>query len=176
MNGDAFFEVAQDLLDCVVDRLNVPTGSPSVTGAPTHQHVAVGEVVWDNCCDGTNGDIGGQVWVQVDSVFPSRNPPLPDVAPVACATTSFVMAARVGILRCWPTMNDRGEPPTAATLEAASHGMLFDVAALIEGLVCCARSQDLDLVIGQSSFLGPEGACIGAEVPVTVVLGPCVTC
>ena len=90
------------LLDCAEDALDPTPGRVLV--APG------GEVAWDACCD-------GQLWVRVVEVTDATD--LLGIrvgADGSCQTAAWRVDIGVGVLRCTPTVDDRGRAPSADDL------------------------------------------------------------
>lgn len=149
---------AQALLECV------STGLAEAGTTPGRVGILAGEVVWDEC------DCAGLLWGAVERRFavdPEQGFPA-EGGPASC-TTGTAADLVFGYTTCWPTLSDRGTPPTAAALQDAALA-LYAVGETIHGaLACCLASQDDDeWVLGSLTVVGPTGGCISVEVRVTV--------
>lgn len=72
------------------------------------------------------------------------------------------------ILRCVPTVDDSGQPPSAAAIQAASEGILADLGLLLAGVYrFLGDSPQGVATAGQADPLGPEGGLSGYRVVVT---------
>jgi hypothetical protein len=72
------------------------------------------------------------------------------------------------ILRCVPTVDDGGRPPTAEAIHAASVALLTDLGLLLQGVYrFLADSPQGVATAGQADSLGPEGGLAGYRVLIT---------
>ena len=145
------------LLDCAEDALDPTPGRVLV--APG------GEVAWDACCD-------GQLWVRVVGVTDATDLLGMRVgADGSCQTAAWRVDIGVGVLRCTPTVDDRGRAPAADDLTGNAGQLLEDMAALAGAVACCAPvMRPLDLAWLP---LGPEGGCAGGEWTFGVIRQAC---
>lgn len=162
----ALYTAAAALLACVRATLAV-----TVAGVPDRVCLVPGELAWDECdC--------GLLAVTVGRVYPSSTFPTDvslDPRQVDCAPPYTVADVTVTVLRCAPTVDEAGNPPTCDDLAAAAATWRADAAAVLTGVACCLP----DLVdagrieqyrIGDLTPLGPEGGCMGSELRVTIGL------
>lgn len=122
---------------------------------------------WDDCCSD-----GGQLWVRLLAVFPSRNFPTPD----STAVCPDQLAARlaIGTIRCAHVIGDDLDPPTVAEMTEDAAKVTLDASALLCVLTECAALQTLGRpLIGSWTGLGPRGGCVGGEWTVTTALNVC---
>lgn len=124
------------------------------------------EVAWDECCD-------GQLWARVvearesDAVLaPAR---LADGS--ACGPGAWLVTFGVGVLRCTPSVDDRGRAPTADALTANALLLLEDQADVCLAIKCSG------VVASPRGMawapLGPEGGCAGGEWTFEVLVQGC---
>lgn len=154
----AVYNVASFLLDCAVAGLNTTT-----LKAPARQVVMVGEMAaWDNCCD-------GQVTVVVTQVYPSSTFPDYDVRIAACGSAYTVINADIEVVRCAPTLDDRGNPPPVPTLDGFARWAHADARAVRTATRCCLyeHRRHYDSVDRGQVFLN-DGACGGSRLSLTV--------
>lgn len=147
----------------------------SLGGTPTVSAVVPGrDVAIDSCCD-------GQAWVRMVRTYPvlpvdfpnGRGTPLDDGTDPG-AFWAVELGAGTG--RCAPTIDDGGNPPTAAELERSA-AELADDAGRIRRVVLCelTKAESVEAVwIGEQSSVGPSGGCVGQEVLVAVMTNICV--
>jgi hypothetical protein len=135
-------------------------------GCPCRAFVTAGSPVWDmeSCCS------DGQLAVYVKDIFPFRNFPVRGADPQICAPT---LAANVSVqlLRCWPAnIGDDGTAPTGPQIQKASEDIYRDMYLLTWGLICCLKktARRRQFVLNGSRILGPQGACVGAEVDLVI--------
>ncbi|MFH9439018.1 hypothetical protein [Streptomyces rochei] len=85
---------------------------------------------------------------------------------------------RITLLRCAPTADDQGCPPTCEELETAARALAVDATTVWNALQCCfpgtsQARRGQTFVMGQQRVVGPEGQCVGIEQRVTVALPSC---
>lgn len=159
MNPDTPFLLAQEILGCICAALD----SDSECLCPCNKFVAHGQVTYDFCCP-------GQLWVAVDRLFVYDNFPQASSGPVTC-TPALGAEMSVGLLRCAPTLNEAGKPPTAEQLDAASQTALREGMIVLSSLICCLiengpRARRFSIG-GQSPL---SGGCLGSITRFSVEL------
>jgi hypothetical protein len=156
---DLLTRLTQELLDCTCSALE-----KTQCGCPDYAFVSAGVVAYDHCCD------GGQLWVGIDRVFAYDRFPAP--AGILNCTPPLAADIVIGILRCAPTLNDKGEAPSAETLTASSAQVYEDAYAVVQGVLCCLvpTQRERLFVMGNQRPLGPQGGCVGSELRLTVAL------
>lgn len=157
----------------LLDLLACAEGSFPDEDLPGRRFVAPGlDVAWDDCCEGS-----GQLWVRVLQTQPSGNPfpaPLP-ASRSKCDWPLVAVTVGVGVLRCTPTVDDRGIAPSAAALTESALQMTADRAVLEQAVRCCWPDvRNVEAITGVSWVpLGPNGGCAGGEWTATLALGTC---
>lgn len=163
-----WFDLANLMLQAVCVALNDDAGAQP---CPPRSGVLVGDVAWDDCCN-------GQLWVRVTRVFQSSTFPQEDISAQPCGGP-YAAQFELGLLRCAPTITENGAPSVEA-LEASAQ-MTYYEAELLRRTVACSltdwRKSYLDPVfkavtngeVIDVSFIGAEGGCIGSQV--TFVVG-----
>lgn len=143
---DRLYQVARVVLDTVVATLENP---------PPRRYVSVGNPAFD--CE--------QVVVSVDRTLGHAGDIAQEVtAPLGCLVMRAVDIG-VWVIRCAPTMNDDGQAPSAASLEASAAALLRDPVVILNGLVAAhqagtlAPSRGLGFLNWQA--LAPEGGFAG---------------
>ena len=172
-NPFAGFDIGVHIKDCVLERLATTTD-----GAPARACVVAGEIAWDDCeCGqltvamGPMYEASGTTLARATTETPGRR---------ECGPPLFVFTYVVTILRCAPTGTNTA-PPTCDELEAAARGASEDAWAVRAGVICCLSSAIsdqlpngtklyVDFTTGTQTFVGPQGACMGSALPVTVTI------
>lgn len=136
------------------------------------------ETPMDYCCECTVGDqpAEGQAWVSVVKIFPSTRFPAQQLDRAACGQGSgFVAELVMGVYRCAPVSDARGNPPTCDQQMAVTEKILSDAAAMRQAVRCCFRDEveAPDVLIGEWVPLGPQGGCAGGAQLVTVGFADC---
>lgn len=156
MPADYLQILASDLLAAALAGL-----APARTGNPEPDRVYIshGAPAWDDC------DGSGQLSVWVG--------PIQHVQ-VALGNVCQIRPSAplcVTLLRCVPTMNDDGSPPSAAALTASAGELNRDVWSLLTELYAFAAALGCDMVdVGSAEPLGPEGGLAGWRVCLDVLL------
>jgi len=157
---DLIVRLTQELLDCCCSALE-----KTACGCPGRAFVSAGAVAHDDCCA-----CDGQLWVGVERVFAYDRFP----APAGMLTCLPPLAADIviGVIRCAPTVDDNGNPPTVDALNASSAQVYEDAYAVMNGVLCCLAptSKARPAVIGNQRPVGPAGGCVGTELRLTVAL------
>src|SRR5258706_232803 len=99
---------------------------------PVNVFVSHNAPAWD-CCD--------LLTVHLASAKPTVRFP-PEAATLRCATR-WAAEVTVTLLRCVPTLQTNGQPPTDADLNTSAVGLAEDIWALYHCLSCEALSGDL---------------------------------
>jgi hypothetical protein len=169
--ADLLTPMLQRLTDYVEARLeadSVPVRSSAIVGG---QFVA-----WDDCCD-DNGQSNGQLRVRVTrTALTDRFPQEP--ADILRCPTGTIVNVEIGVLRCAATMDDQGNPPTAAQLDAEAALLMADRKAIFMALLCdfpADGTMDEDRGIANIVWepMGPEGGCVGGMVTADIELIEC---
>lgn len=159
---DRLYGIARVVLDTVAAGLNAAGGSHV---APSRQYVADGNMVaWD--CE--------QLVVAVDSTQNHAGN-----AAVESVDLAFAMAARsatlgVWLVRCCPTVEDDGEPPAAAEIEASAQTVLADPMIMLDCLWRAHTAGNLGTCKGLAfqrwQSLGPMGGLTGGVLRLNIDL------
>lgn len=132
----------------------------------TIQFLAPGaQVAWDNCCE--EGGVGGQLWVRLVNIVPGW--PQRDAAQ-KCAPRLYTATFGVGVIRCAHTLDDQGNPPTAAEMTGDATKINDDMEDMLSGIM---SNLEYQYNLGAYEPLGPDGGCAGGEWTVSVRLQPC---
>ncbi|MGW1989573.1 hypothetical protein [Embleya sp. NPDC001921] len=183
----AIHELAEGVLGCVCAALT--TAAEEVEdqpGCPCRSCVVPGEVAWDSCDDPCTGEKDvGQLSVSVARVYASSHDDFP-------SDTRTVQGARgcvpppvtavelvITLLRCTPSFDESGCPPTCEDLAVAARRLHVDLVTVYNALLCCfpgtdpTRRRGRRFVMGSQRTVGPEGGCVGLEQRVVVSLPGC---
>ncbi len=160
---DALWAVLQRIRDCAHDGM---TSTPA--GAPGRSCVVPGEIVWDDCTCGMLAlswrVMGtGSTFPVIDAENPQSN----------CSPRYMMVNMTIASLRCASSPDTNGNMPTCADLEDDAFQMLSDSIAVRDMVTCCVRDlRDTfaiaEFAIGQTLPAGPEGACVGSTLDLTV--------
>ncbi|MER7135404.1 hypothetical protein ABT358_02525 [Streptomyces sp. NPDC000341] len=181
----AIHDVAEAVLGCVCAALEDAAGTvEDQPGCPCRACVVPGPPAWDGCTDPCSSDgAGGQLTVHVArlfaaaAAFPSEDKTVQggrNCVPVASSGVELV----VTLLRCAPTMSDRGCPPSCEEMAAAARTVHVDAVSIYNALLCClpttgSRRRGPRFLLGAQRILEPQGGCMGVEQRVTVELPNC---
>lgn len=161
---DAITDLLNEVLACACDALE----AQSHCFCPCRHFISVGPPVWDTaaCCS------DGQLTVHLDRVYPFSNFPAQSNQVNLCQTP-LAIDFNVNLLRCYPTMDEDGNPPTHEQLQTAGEELVRDAFILTTGLLCClaAKGRSRKYVYLGSRLTGPQGGCAGVEVRFTVEIG-----
>ena len=191
----AIHQAAQNLLDCVCESVDALTLSvPGLAGCPCRVGVVPATPAADGCdggCDAGPGEWPGQLTVNVVRMYASDIVVFPREAGGTSQTANGLgvrslknctmpqvtaVELNVTLFRCVPGPTDEGCPPTMAELDAAAMQYHADMLAVQQGILCCYAGTDTTrrsgrrYVVGQTTTIGPSGACVGFQTRVTVAL------
>jgi hypothetical protein len=184
-------DMAVSLLGCVCAALDAAAATvPGQPGCPDCRACVVpGTVAWDSCDSpcGETGGSGGQLTVNVSRIYASTLDAFPAEARIVQGKRGCIpppltaVDLVVTLLRCAPSPNEEGCPPTCEDLTAAGQILHVDMVTVYDALLCClpgtqpARRLGRLFVMGPQATVGPQGGCVGLEQRVTVAL-PCCAC
>jgi hypothetical protein len=172
-NPFAVYDIAQHIKTCVLEWLATTTD-----GLPDRACVIWGELAWDGCeC--------GQLTVAIANQFESTGTAIARSATETpgrreCGPPTYTANYTVTILRCAPTGTNTA-PPTCDELEAFARGATEDAWAVRAGVICClseaiktrlpnGSKMYVDFVVGAQIPVGPQGACGGSSLAVSVTI------
>ena len=122
----------------------------------------------------------GQAWVRVQSIYATDVFPNPaGGAASACGGNyGWAVVFELGIARCAPVPDAQGNLPACDTYSDVTRRILADAAAMRQAVLCCdwhtASGNTGKVITGPWQPFGPEGACVGGVMTVTVQVEDCV--
>jgi hypothetical protein len=147
---------------CVVDALE-----QTPAGAPTRQCLLLPTftIPWDNC------DCGGQIAQAITQVYNAESFPQPFTGNwKRRGPHRLIVQVTLQVVRCVPSMDDQGSPPSCASSLAAAITLENDRTAVRQALACCLSDLAaalpptlLEYNIGPSVTVGELGGCAGIE-------------
>lgn len=129
--------------------------------------VEAGEPSWDYCCG------QGHAYVRVVQAGPTDQFPTLVVDPRHCGyeTAAYV---EVGVLRCAPTLDSRGNPPDPAEVTAAARSTYEDMQTLHAYLTSISEEWDpYGVALDTWEPLDLEGGCQGGAWRLWMWVRPC---
>lgn len=127
---------------------------------PIHlRYVAAGSIAWDDCC--------GMLVVAPERTFRSVTFPAEATEQELCFGGYLAVEFLVLLVRCVPTVDDRGRAPSQAQLQSAYTGLLEDAAVVYNALTSPIPDYMVRSAVAQS-FGGAEGGCISVETRLTL--------
>jgi len=142
----SFSEVLQAVANCVA-AAELPLGTPgTLILGPEDAGLS------QPCCDN-----GGLMRVETLEVTP-----VDDEGTVygrQCDTT-FLLLAKLTILRCWPTIKANGGAPNPVEVTSTGTALVDDAYAALAAVLCCDRVRSTRRV----TFIAPDGGCAGYEI------------
>lgn len=166
----------RDVLTATTDLIGDVTGTLTAAGRPVLRAFVApaGPPPWDNCCAKGTGE--GQAWVQVERVYPTDSFPDEAAAPLPCGPMEYAAILNVGVLRCAKTVDDKGNPPTAAEMTAEAVKNSHDRDTVLRAIMCDFLPDAYDA--GEWTYpawipLGPDGGCVGGLWRFTVAAPAC---
>lgn len=141
-----------------------------LTEKPTRHSVVPGAIAWDECDCGLLAVSVGQIYVT--EVFPE---PLARRVGNACDAPWEAAEVIIQVIRCVPTVDDVGNAPTTAALNASAQEVLRDAYEMLRAVsvkLCqMNEARDIaDFILRPLNPQGPSGMCGGNEVRAIVSL------
>lgn len=147
-------------------------GTPG--GRPERVCDVPGQLAWDDCQCGLLAVTVGRIYPS--TTFPAEAADTQLTSP--CPPPYEAVDVTVTVLRCAPTVDSRGNPPSCETLGAAAEIWAWDVEAIRAAVVCCLTGLVFDGTVENWTLratdpAGPEGGCVGSTTTLTVGLLSC---
>lgn len=154
----ALYLAAANLLD---DTQTALAAGP--TKVPERRGVTAGQISWLGQCDQLIVAIGN-TWLT--SSFP--NPASQDALGL-CAGTTLGCDLTLALVRCFPTVDATGNPPSTDSLDATAQILGADQQVLGEAVPCSLGNQVtdgliMDYTVSGLNMVGPDGGRISIEV------------
>jgi hypothetical protein len=158
LDTSTVYDLAAGLLDSVVTRMNAEL----TVDLPARQYVHAGLVAWD--CEETVVAVPES---GLTHAFPG------EASKVEFCSPPRQVAFEVWIVRCVPSLQDNGTPPTEADLDAAAAIQLADLWTL--SYVLWQYRDDWKgtchtLLMGPVEIVGPEGTFAAVKATVFVLI------
>lgn len=122
-------------------------------------YVAAGEIAWDDCC--------GMLVVAPERIYRTSSFPEEDTTEDLCSERNLAVDLVALIVRCVPTVDDRGRAPSAAALQTAYREIIEDGAVVLNAVMAPLPSRWERANVSQT-FTGAQGGCIGVETRFTI--------
>ena len=148
------FDIADYWLGVVHDALAECDRDPV-----SRAYVAAGEIAWDDCC--------GMLVVAPERIYRSQVFPTENGNEELCFGGYLVVDLLVLIVRCVPTVDDRGRAPSANALQAAYRNVIEDAAVVWNTVTGFLPDEMVRANVAQT-FVGAQGGCIAAETRFTI--------
>jgi len=130
-------------------------------------YIAAGMVAWDSCC--------GLLVAAPERTYRSAQFPIEGTTDYVCESAFIVVDVVILLLRCVPTIDDRGNPPPVAGLSAAYQSVLND-AAIIWNVVNGELPDGWQRSGLDQGYVGAQGGCVGVETRLSVGLAQSLWC
>ena len=148
------YDIANYWKCCVEDALT------NADADPVTAYVGVAEIAWDDCC--------GQLVVAPERVYRSVVFPAENTTEELCYAGEIVVDLVVLLVRCVPTVDDRGRAPSRDALDNAHKAFLKDAATVWGAVTCCDLPDDWERASVAQTFVGAQGGCVAVETRLTV--------
>lgn len=126
----------------------------------TTTYAGLGVVAFDDAC--------GQLTVAPELIFRSETFPVESTEQERCGGDTIAMTIVMTLVRCAPTLDDNGRPPSAARLHAGHQAILDDAAICWNVASMPLPSEEWDRAGVRQSFIGAEGGAIAVETRLTL--------
>lgn len=127
----------------------------------TTSYVGAGVTVWDDCC--------GQLVVSPGRIYRSVSFPAEAGGQELCDGGMIVVPMTVQLVRCVPTIDDRGNLPDPDIIMAQNRLLLDDAAVVWRSMLRDLPDEDWERAVVAQQFIGAEGGCI--EVQTSMLIG-----
>lgn len=128
--------------------------------AVQRSYVAAGQIAWDDCC--------GMLVVAPERVYRSQIFPTEFVDREICDRGWLNLDLLILLVRCVPTVDDRGRAPSQTQLDQAYKKILDDAGVVWNAVQCAGLPDEWEKAGLSQAFVGADGGCIGIETRVTV--------
>lgn len=154
--------VADTLLACVCDALE-DAGRPACTCTTT-----VGTPLVSAFCECHAGDGSGELYVSFSTMYPVDPETLTRSEPVyPCRRPTMAAEFSVLLTRCFPTIDEKGELPSAERQADAADLLHADAQDIWTALTCCAPELGR-MRVSQVFVADPEGGISSIQFVVVV--------
>lgn len=109
----------------------------------------------------------GMAYVQLGAATPASGVAVADLNPGNCSS-GIGLEIEMGIFRCYPTMDEDGNPPTMDEAEDATRIQIADMMAMRRAVHCC--NENKDFIMGIYTPIGPEGNSVGGVWSLTLLV------
>lgn len=123
-------------------------------------YVAAGQVAWDDCC--------GMLVAAPERIYRSQIFPGEFAEREICDLGWLNIDLVLLLVRCVPTVDDRGRAPSQAALDDAYKTLLEDAGVVWNAVQCADLPDDWEKASLSQTFVGADGGCVGVETRVTV--------
>lgn len=148
------FTVASAMLHEVEDALT------ACSRAATSAYVIVGQAAWDDPC--------GQLVVAIERAYMSGSFPNEGVLPYQdCYDGEIVVALVCVLVRCMPTLDNSGEPPSPEEISDAT-ALIYNDAAIVWNALADGAPEGWSATGLNQTFVGAEGGAVGIETRITL--------
>lgn len=165
-SGTKIFSVAK----AIVEQLEFDlAGTPA--GRPMRACVVPGTIAWDECECGTLAVAIARQFIT--DTFPAN---AGDVTFAGTCRSGFMAADLVvQIIRCAPQPSENQIAPSCSALEECALQVSVDAWTVLNGTQCLLQDMSnagsiVDYIVRSQIMQGPEGACVGSELTVTVAV------
>ena len=158
---DVIANTVEDVCELWLSRVKAALEACGSSDPIDASYVAAGLIAWDSCC--------GLLVVGPERVYRSAAFPVEGTTDYECETAMIVVDIVVLLLRCVPTLDDRGKAPTPAALSAA-HGKVLNDAAIIWNTVTDELPEGWQRSNVDQGFVGATGGCVGIETRLSIGL------
>lgn len=154
------------LVACVVDALDDIDRAPCTNGL-TVGPPSPGPAGCCTTCGSNN--VGGQVTGFLERVYPAEQTRdgIQEVSRVNCRSGATAADITLVVLRCYPSLDAKGNMPTLDKTTPYAHELNTDMTTVWQALKCCATGSE----IRESAVdADPEGGCSAFAIRVSVMV------
>jgi hypothetical protein len=137
-----------ELESCGSEKINLAYVSPAIT-------------VWDDCC--------GQLTVTVENIYRSNPFPAEASTDERCDDEVIAVVILAALVRCLPTVDGKGRPPTQEQLQASGERILDDQGVMWRAMAAPMPSTyEWERSFIRQTTVVPTGGCVAIETRATI--------
>lgn len=160
-SGELLAESPAAVAEVFLSRVREALAACPTSEALVASYVVAGELAWDDCC--------GVLVAAPLRTFRTQSFPTPASDHTNCDTTLLAVEVVVILLRCAPSIDTLGRPPTPEEMDESFTATLGD-AAVVYNAVTGELPKGWERANVEQTFVGADGGCIAVDTRLTIGL------